>query len=227
MQNKLEAGVKPGQKWGETIFDLLYLLTMAVCAVLLLGAASRQPRLMGAAAALLVSGDAFHLVPRVWALWHGGMGCYQRALGLGKFMTSMTLSLVYLLFWQIALERYQLNRMTALTPLFIVLLLLRLLLCLLPQNHWSGDRPPTWHALPLLRNLPFIGQGALTAAAWLIGAAANPADQLRYIGPAIILSFLFYLPVVVMAERKPAIGALMLPKTVVYVLIILGGFWLS
>ena len=52
-------------------------------------------------------------------------------------------------------------------------------------------------------------------------------DRLR-IFPAsailITLSFLFYIPVALFARRKPALGMLMIPKTICYILLIL--FWL-
>ena len=53
-------------KYGESTFDILYLLfAVASGLVILKRAKSRAERLMGLAALILGCGDAFHLVPRV------------------------------------------------------------------------------------------------------------------------------------------------------------------
>ena len=53
-------------KYGESTFDILYLLFAIICGiVILVKARDRAGRLMGFAALILGVGDAFHLVPRV------------------------------------------------------------------------------------------------------------------------------------------------------------------
>ena len=53
-------------KYGESTFDILYLLFAVVSGIVILVKAKDRPgRLMGIAALILGCGDAFHLVPRV------------------------------------------------------------------------------------------------------------------------------------------------------------------
>ena len=53
-------------KYGESSFDILYLLfAMISGCVILLKARNRTEKLMGLSALILGFGDAFHLVPRV------------------------------------------------------------------------------------------------------------------------------------------------------------------
>ena len=53
-------------KYGESAFDILYLLTAVIIgALILIKAKNRTERIMGAACLILGCGDAFHLVPRV------------------------------------------------------------------------------------------------------------------------------------------------------------------
>ncbi len=53
-------------KYGESAFDILYLLFAITAGILILRkAGNRASRLMGFAALILGCGDAFHLVPRV------------------------------------------------------------------------------------------------------------------------------------------------------------------
>ena len=46
----------------------------------------------------------------------------------------------------------------------------------------------------------------------------------RFMWLTIVLSFAFYLPVVLFADRFPSIGALMIPKTCAYVWTVLIGY---
>ena len=49
-------------------------------------------------------------------------------------------------------------------------------------------------------------------------------DGLKHMGLLIFLSFLFYVPVVLWVDKVPALGLLMMPKTVAYVFIVVEGF---
>ncbi len=67
----------------------------------------------------------------------------------------------------------------------------------------------------ILRNIPFALLGILTVVLWL--RSAKNDKPLRLMWLAITLSFLFYIPVVLFAQTMPMIGMLMLPKTCMYV----------
>ena len=56
-------------------------------------------------AALLGAGDSFHLVPRSYALWTNGLEANAAALGFGKFVTSITMTVFYLILYYIWLDR--------------------------------------------------------------------------------------------------------------------------
>jgi hypothetical protein len=49
-------------------------------------------------------------------------------------------------------------------------------------------------------------------------------DPFRFMGLAIVLSFAFYIPVVLWADLHPLIGMLMLPKTCAYLWMVAMGF---
>ena len=55
----------------------------------------------GLMAVLLGTGDSFHLVPRVYALWTDGLEANAAALGTGKFITSITMTVFYLILYYI------------------------------------------------------------------------------------------------------------------------------
>ncbi len=87
-------------RYGESAFIVLYLLFAAVSGILMLVRADgKNGRRMGAAALILGAGDAFHLVPRV--LDHFSSGDLTAALGIGKLVTSLTMTVFYVLLYYI------------------------------------------------------------------------------------------------------------------------------
>ena len=90
------------QAIAETVFDVLY-LSFALLAGLTMLFKGREPlvKKAGAMAALLGAGDAFHLVPRAWALCTAGLDAFPQALGAGKFITSLTMTVFYVLLYYV------------------------------------------------------------------------------------------------------------------------------
>ncbi len=198
----------------EAVFDLLY-LAAAFCIGLALayaGAGNPARLLAGVMALVLACGDAFHLVPRTIAAVTRQEERLRGALGRGKQITSITMTVFYVLLWHVGLMLFQPPNGARWSCPVYLLAAARILLCLLPQNRWQ-DRFPlvNW---AIWRNIPFfLLGGAVCALFWLYRSAA---PGLEFAWLAIALSFLFYLPVVLFSNRFPAIGMLMLPKTCVY-----------
>ena len=198
----------------ESIFDILYLVFAVSTGIRLLKHARgrREVRLAGIATLLLGGGDAFHLIPRVLGYWLPGE--WTAALGIGKLITSVTMTLFYLLLERVRRERYQDSRPAMI--IFRMLAAVRIGLCLFPQNAWTqADAPVSWG---IWRNIPFVILGILTVAVWMKQSRGD--SVFRFLPLAVCLSFLFYIPVVLWAHQIPLIGMLMLPKTMMYVWII-------
>ena len=202
-------------KYGESFFDIAYLLLAIVCGCLMLRKArSRTERLMGLAALILGGGDAFHLVPRVVNYFSDGD--LTAALGIGKLVTSLTMTVFYLLMYYIWLGYYRERENKTVTAAVWALLGLRTALCLFPQNGWlTNEGGVLWG---ILRNVPFTALGCLVVA--LYYAARGETKRFRFVWLYVTLSFLFYLPVAVGASLVPILGMLMLPKTVCYLLLV-------
>ena len=104
-------------------------------------------------AVILGVGDSFHLVPRIYALCTTGLENYTALLGAGKFVTSITMTIFYVLFYQVWRIRYRISGKRELTILVYFLAALRILLCLMPQNQWTSPSAPlSWG---IYRNIPF------------------------------------------------------------------------
>lgn len=202
-------------KYGESTFDILYLLFAIVSGIVILRRArNRTERLMGLAALILGCGDAFHLVPRV--LNYFTAGDLTAALGIGKLVTSVTMTVFYVLLYGVWRGWYGEPKSKGLWAALLGLALVRVALCLFPQNGWlqnGGDL--TW---AILRNVPFVILGGVIC--FLYWKNRKRDRIFRPVWLYILLSFLFYIPVAVAAGLVPTLGMLMLPKTVCYILMI-------
>lgn len=208
----------------ETVFDIVYLCTVSFIGIRMLkeSKGNRQFVLYGAMAVTLGFGDAFHLLPRVWALCTTGLENYTFFLGAGKFITSITMTLFYVLLYYVWKERYDMAGKTKITVMIWSLAALRIFLCLFPQNRWLDAAPPlSWS---IYRNIPFLLLGLLITILFYQTAKQKQDEAFRYLWLTIVLSFGFYIPVVLFAERLPMIGMLMIPKTCAYVWTVLIGY---
>ena len=204
-------------KYGESTFDILYLLFAVLTGILILiKRRNRNDVIMGTAALILGIGDSFHLVPRVLNYFTGRDLTWY--LGFGKLVTSITMTIFYILVFLLYKSVYHRNDKTAVNTGITIYILsaVRIVLCLAPDNNWfTGEGSVLWG---ILRNLPFIVIGGIVV---LLYFKARKEDRcLVRLWLYTLLSFLFYIPVALFAPLLPALGMLMLPKTVCYILML-------
>lgn len=181
-----------------------------------------QFRLFGLMAVVLGCGDAFHLVPRAYALCTTGLENYAAALGLGKWITSVTMTVFYVLLYYVWRRRYKIEGRRDLTAAVYLLAAVRVGLCMFPQNQWlSPEAPLAWG---IYRNIPFALLGLLVIVLFYKSAREHDDKAFRWMWLTIVLSFGFYIPVVLWADAVPLIGMLMIPKTCAYVWTVLIGY---
>lgn len=211
------------QAIGETVFDILY-LGFALIAGVTMAVRGKSPlvKKAGLMAALLGAGDSFHLVPRSYALWTVGLEANAAALGIGKFITSITMTVFYVILYYIWREYFQVKGRNGLTGAMWVLAALRIGLCLLPQNQWLSYRQPLLFGI--LRNVPFAVIGIIIIVIFAQEVKRTGDGVFRFMPLAVGLSFGFYLPVVLLSGVAPIVGVLMIPKTMAYVWIVLMGW---
>ncbi|GHU96658.1 hypothetical protein FACS189483_00270 [Spirochaetia bacterium] len=230
----------------ESIFDVGYLVTVIILGIRMIRRApgpttgkGRVGLLFGVMTVILGCGDAFHLVPRIAALWTDGFVTLAVPLGIGKLVTSITMTFFYVLLYRVWQMHYAdaarggsaSGTGTAypggvLSPIIYILAAARIILCLFPQNQWiRTDAPLSWG---IYRNIPFVILGLIIVVVFAVkGGAMKKAgrnDPFRFMWLAITLSFAFYIPVVLWADVYPLIGMLMLPKTCAYVWIVVMGY---
>lgn len=216
-----------GMRIGESVFCVGYLAFALVAGAVFASAAARGGASGAYAAAcaactlLLGCGDAFHLVPRIAINVRGAarseaeQGRRAFWLGLGNLVSSITMTLFYLLLFRAMELVHNMPERPASRGVFAVLCLLaavRVVLCLLPQNRWfSREGGGAWG---LYRNIPFVAMGAITVF-YLVAWYGEWALALL-----VLASFACYMAVVVGARKNPVLGMLMIPKTICYIAVI-------
>ena len=208
----------------ETLFDLVYLVTVITVGIRMIRSSKRgsQFRLFGWMAVVLGAGDSFHLVPRALALCTTGLENYVVPLGLGKWITSVTMTVFYVLLYYVWRKRYQVKGQKSVTLAVYLLSAARVVLCMMPQNRWlEAQSPLSWG---IYRNIPFALLGLLIIVLFYRSAKEKNDTAFRWMWLTIVLSFGFYIPVVLWADVIPMIGMLMIPKTCAYVWTVVIGY---
>lgn len=209
----------------EALFDAVYLTTVITLGIRMIQGSKQgnQFRLFGWMAVILGAGDAFHLVPRAVALCTTGLENYTTSLGMGKWITSVTMTIFYVLLYYVWRRRYQVQGGSGLTAGVYLLAILRIVLCMMPQNQWLSANPPlSWG---IWRNIPFALLGLVIIVLFYRSAKSHGDRAFRWMWLTILLSFGFYIPVVLWAEIVPMVGMLMIPKACAYMWTVLIGYW--
>ena len=115
----------------ETGFDAIYLILVITIGIRMIRGCkgNKQYRLFGIMAVVLGAGDAFHLIPRALALCTTGLENYTVPLGLGKWITSITMTIFYVLLYHVWRTRYQVTGRSGITAAVYGLSAARIVLC--------------------------------------------------------------------------------------------------
>ena len=203
-------------KYGESLFDILYiLLTLLLGIKILINNKTNISKLMGCSVLVLGIGDSFHLIPRVLNYFIDYD--FNIYLGVGKLITSITMTIFYILIYYVYLNNYKVKKNKKLTSIILILSIIRILVCLFPQNEWlKNESVFNWG---IYRNIPFVILGFIIALLYFNKRLLD--NDFKNIWIYITLSFIFYIVVVLGSSKIPLLGMFMLPKTICYILIIL------
>lgn len=216
----MEDGKRKVTSYIELVFDILYLIAVLAMGAYILVTKDGQVAVMfGIMAITLGLGDSFHLIPRVGEIATNDSQRFQKPKGIGKLVTSVTMTVFYVLLWQVGIVAFGLTDLGKYTVIIYALAIVRVLLCFFPQNKWTEKNPPVnWG---VYRNIPFALMGI--AVIVLFFANMGKTSSLRFVWLGVLLSFAFYIPVVLLSNKYPKVGMLMIPKTLAYVWIVAMG----
>lgn len=206
----------------EVVFDIIYLVlvTLVSSRIIFKGLKSSRTEIIvfGVMGILLGFGDAFHLVPRIVAHLTTGLNDYQQALGIGKLITGVTMTVFYLLlffYYQIIKGKQQ----PKILLVIVLLMVVRFFILALPGNDWIHNGNDLFYAI--IRNIPFAIIGGIII--FLFSAKDND-KQFHKIAFWVGISFICYTVTLIGAPFIPVLGAFMMPKTIAYVIIVLIGY---
>ncbi len=212
---------------GEAVFCIAYLVFDLVAAVIFFANANGRTAILlfGVLTVTLGGGDAFHLVPRIIKAFHGDSPGVQWWTGLGLLVSSITMTIFYVLLFYVWKSIFtDLSYPATLLALTWASAVIRILLCLFPQNNWfRPEGNPKWG---IYRNIPFAITGLCLVILFILSGNTG-GYGLWQMSVAIIISFACYFPVVLLGKKKPAVGMLMMPKTIAYVWMICLGLSLT
>ena len=138
----------------ESIFDISYLVLVISLGLRLIFEDNRQAKLFAIMAMILGIGDSFHLIPRVIShLSPGGLEANVSALSWGKFVTSITMTIFYILYYYFYRNQSK-DYDNKKKFLVYILATIRILLTLMPQNNWGSANES--YAWGIYRNIPFL-----------------------------------------------------------------------
>jgi hypothetical protein len=214
--------------WVEILFNVTYLLVIwGFVIAMVRRRASLLPEtrsyalLFAWAFGLLALGDTGHVGFRVWAYARGGLdttidvfGARVGLVGLGALSTAVTVTLFYVLMLWVWRRRFG-RPLGWFGYLLLAAAAIRLIVMTFPQNQWNSSVPPwTWS---MIRNVPLVLQGLGVAYLVLRKARAFGDRTFELVGYMVLVSFGFYIPVILFVQRLPMLGMLMIPKTLAYV----------
>ena len=210
----------------EAIFDAAYLLFNLVAAILFFTFSKGNVLfiLYGILTLILCGGDAFHLVPRIIRAVHGSNDKIKRQLGIGLQVSSITMTVFYIMLmyiWKLTFP--ELKMPVIIETIIWISAIVRIVICIFPQNNWCTDEGNM--KLSIIRNAVFAVTGVGVIILYIISGNTSGYHMTRMVA-AIIISFGCYLPVTLFSKTKPKVGLLMIPKTCAYMWIIAMGLQL-
>lgn len=194
----------------EIFFDSLYLSFVIFLGIRMLLIEDKYSKILGSMTLLLGIGDSFHLLPRIVAnVMENGFEINSFGLFLGTRVSSITMSVFYLLLYFYIKKISEIENKN-LDISMIVLFVARLIGVLITFKS-SGN-------MDIISNIPFVIMGLIDI---FLLYKYRENEEFKNLAIYVFFSFLFYVPVVLFKNISPAIGALMMPKTIMYVLIVI------
>ena len=199
---------------GESIFCIGYLLFDIIAGIIFLNYGYKKLFILyGILSLVLGFGDAFHLIPRVVKNINGESDRVKWWMNFGLVVTSITMTIFYVILFYIWKLQYNKSINIIITLSIWITVLLRITICLLPYNKWftGGNKK-----LSLFRNIVFVITGIIEIILFII--LGNSYGITMAI--CILLSFIFYMPVALFGKDNKKLGMLMIPKTIMYIIMI-------
>lgn len=159
----------------EAIFDTVYLIFDLVAAVLffIFSQGNMLFILYGILTLTLCGGDAFHLVPRIIRAVHGSNEKIKRQLGIGLQVSSITMTVFYIILmyiWKFTFPEFRIP--VVIEAVIWISAVVRIVICMFPQNNWCTDEGNM--KLSIIRNAVFAVTGIGVICLYAISGNQRP-----------------------------------------------------
>jgi len=204
----------------EIMFNLIYLAFIWIIVILMtskIGRLSSEgksiPLRFLLAFFLLALGDSGHVGFRILGYLNGGLEMNSMLVGLGALSTSITITFFYMILLDIWRIQFAKDKDLIYYSL-MVMGLIRFIIMVFPQNEWGNlVAPVEWS---LMRNVPLAIIGIATAFFMIRDGMREKNSLFKNFGYCVVVSYAFYIPVILLVSTIPMIGMLMIPKTMAY-----------
>ena len=204
----------------ETIFNIAYLLVIYILVILMITRLVRKPGVLIKAASVLTAaflllaiGDTGHVGFRVIASLNGGLEANSFLVGIGSLATALTVTVFYMLMMEF-FSSYSEKKHSGIYWFVMCAGVIRIIFMLFPGNNWGGE---TDLVFSWVRNGILTVMGIIIAVLMLKHGIKSGERILKVFGVLILISYGFYLPVILFVHINPSIGVLMIPKTCAYI----------
>ena len=202
----------------ELAFMVIYLTWIFIIVITMMKrrsslASEKRPaamRILFGFTALLI-GDIGH----VGAELYNFLSTDQNAaiFGIGRLFEAIGIIFLFM-FW---LDAWRLEFSHSKNVIYYILIItgiLGLIIFIFPQNEWISNSPDQYWVI--IRNIPWSIQGIGVSLLIINDSRKNDDKLMKKIGICILISYLFYLPVVFVGVQYPMLGMLMIPGTIIY-----------
>lgn len=208
----------------EIVFDVAFLGTIFTLGYLLLKNKGDFTihSLFGVMALVLGAGSLFYFITKIVVFFSVDSNKYATLLGIGKLVSSITVTLFLLILFMVYKLQYSVNNQKLIEVLFYFLGAARIILCLMPQNQWASNDPPIMWSI--FRNIPFFIM-SITLIILFVKEIRNKLDRDFIFMPfAIFFATIFFIPVTIWQDSSTLMGLFIMLRSLCYLWIIWMGY---
>ena len=162
-------------------------------------------------------GEGFHILPRILEIFNNDIGTYGPMMETGRFISSISIILVYLLLFRFWKKYYKVTDNTNMEKILLLLGVIGVILSVIFKD--STD-----YSLIILRNLPIILIGYFVILGYKKQAAITSDKGFKYLWLAMLLSLVFTIAFELLSFNYEFLVILMMPKTLMFIWIVVMGY---
>lgn len=202
----------------STFYIIFIIISLVVGINMLINSkGDKRAKIFGFMVLFLGIGEGFHLVPRILEIFTNDSDIFGPIIDTGRFIASMTIVIVYLMLFRFWKVYYKVSTSKKLDIVLFVLAIISVSFSVIFMN--TGE---TYFIA--LRNLPTVMIGAIIIYNFKKKYSKTANQPFKYLWLAVLLALLFTVGFELLSSSYPFLIILMMPKTLMYIWIVLMGY---